>query len=89
MDFFNADNHAHLISVTLDFQMICKELKREREKERERESSRHCSSHSIAMGLTSIMDYVLVHHMINYMLGSKVRHLNRRKAGMQTNVKNQ
>jgi len=37
MDFFNADNHAHLISVTLDFQMICKELKREREKERERE----------------------------------------------------
>jgi len=76
MDFFNADNHAHLISVTLDFQMICKELKRERE------SSRHCSSHSIAMGLTSIMDYVLVHHMINYMLGSKVRHLNRRKAGM-------
>ena len=36
MDFFNADNHAHLISVTLDFQMICKELKRERERERER-----------------------------------------------------
>ena len=36
MDFFNADNHAHLISVTLDFQMICKELKRERKKERER-----------------------------------------------------